>query len=81
MGSLFQRPENQYREKRHYIDLTYSNDLTDRLDLTASLSYNRYMWSDHILYNYGSLERRHRTCPGRSGGLGVQPLSGCRAET
>ena len=63
-GSLFQRFENQFREKRHYVDLTYSSDLTDRLDLTASLSYSRYVWYDHILYNYGSLETSPSYLPG-----------------
>jgi iron complex outermembrane receptor protein len=63
-GSLFQRPENQFREMRNFVDLTYSGGISERIDLTARLSYSRYMWIDYVLYNYGSLETSPSYSPG-----------------
>ncbi|MCX6835392.1 MAG: TonB-dependent receptor [candidate division Zixibacteria bacterium] len=63
-GSLFQRPENQFREQRSFVDLAFTNDLSDQVDLTARLSYSRYVFFDDILYNYGSLETSPSYLPG-----------------
>lgn len=63
-GSLFQRPENRYAETRHFVDLAYSKQVSDRVEAKARLSYDRYTFTDYILYNYASLETSPSYLPG-----------------
>lgn len=54
-GSLFNRSENEFRERHHYVDLSYARQMNENLNLSARLSYDYYKWGDYILYNYNSL--------------------------
>jgi len=63
-GGLFNRPENEYRERNLYLDLGYQRDIASNINLFTRISYNRYAWSDHILYNYYSEEDDPAYLPG-----------------
>jgi len=63
-GSVFNRHENQYRERRHFLDLGYNASIAKNLDLEARISYNYYLWLDHIQYNSFSLEASPEYLPG-----------------
>ncbi len=63
-GSLFQSKENRYWESRGYVDLDYSSAISERIGLSARLSYNSYNFSDYILYNYASLSASPEYLPG-----------------
>jgi len=63
-GAVFNRPENQYRERLHYIDIGYSNNINDRVKLDARLAYTYFTWSDYVAYNYYSLEDEPAYLPG-----------------
>ena len=53
-GSVFNRPENRFKERHSFAEVGYQGGLSENVDLTARLSYTSYRWSDHILYNYAS---------------------------
>jgi iron complex outermembrane receptor protein len=55
-GALFNRPENNYRERAMFLDFGYQADISSNADLFTRVSYSRNEWSDHILYNYYSEE-------------------------
>lgn len=55
-GVLFNRSENEFRERHHYIDLGYDGQINEDLNLSARFSYDHYFWGDYMLYNYNSLE-------------------------
>jgi outer membrane receptor for ferrienterochelin and colicin len=63
-GALFNRPENHYRERALFLDFGYQADISSNADLFAKVSFNRYEWSDHILYNYYSEEDDPSYLPG-----------------
>ncbi|MEE8576576.1 MAG: TonB-dependent receptor plug domain-containing protein, partial [candidate division Zixibacteria bacterium] len=63
-GSFFAHEANQYKERNHYVDLGYSKQVNDKVNLSTNLSYNYYTWSDHILYNYGEWEVAPDYLPG-----------------
>jgi outer membrane receptor protein involved in Fe transport len=63
-GSLFNRPENFYRERHFFTDLEYSSWVTSKMNLMVRLSYNYYRWSNNILYNYYEWEDEPDYLPG-----------------
>ena len=63
-GAVFNRPENQFREKKHFIDIGLSDNIGTRINFDVRLAYNYFAWSDHIFYNYYSLEDEPSYLPG-----------------
>lgn len=63
-GALFNRSENEYNERRYFLDLGYQNSLSENSELSLRLSYDHFFWSDHILYNYYSDEDEPLYLPG-----------------
>ncbi|MFH2057014.1 MAG: TonB-dependent receptor [bacterium] len=53
-GAVFARPENLFKERHGFVDLGFQEDLSDRLNLAARLSYNYYRFHDDILYAYNA---------------------------
>ena len=63
-GSLFNRRDNEVRQRRHYVDLTYHRAVYAHTELTTRLAYDYYFWADHVLYNYSSEESDPAYLPG-----------------
>lgn len=63
-GSLFNRPENQFKERRHFVDLGYHGEMSESVNLSARIAYDYYTWSDHVLYNYSTWEVNPAYLPG-----------------
>jgi iron complex outermembrane receptor protein len=63
-GALFNRPENQYYERRHFADLGYHGDVSEKVNLEARMSWDYYRWWDEVMYNYSSWEDEPAYLPG-----------------